>query len=102
VTIKEVTPSYNSAYFDTSVNFMFYPNDTVIPSQILFNATWLPVNYTRTVVDPSAGFPTYETGLDQRICILYAGIVSYDIVLQNGTVQLQFDDYSKDEPAQDL
>jgi hypothetical protein len=63
---------------------------------------YLVLFFVPSQLSPFHSFTCIETGLDQRICILYAGIVSYDIVLQNGTVQLQFDDYSKDEFVHDL
>jgi hypothetical protein len=34
--------------------------------------------------------------LVEKQCVLSSGIVSYDIVLSNGTVALMYDDYSYD------
>jgi len=41
------------------------------------------INYTKTLVG--------------KECVLTGGITSYDIVLQNGTVALKYDDYTNDE-----
>jgi hypothetical protein len=97
------TGSYQNAYFQISVT-SYFPDDPgawdggVPAPQIVLNTVYLPTNYTETRLNSSSSVKT----LVSRSCTLFGGIVSYNITLQNQTVELASDDYLADEFQESL
>lgn len=83
---------YTANYFQIEVSLNFTENGGLpSPSQILLNTTYLPVLSGWTKINE-----TDDRTLINKKCILYGGIVAYDLLLQNETVKLAYDDYSND------
>lgn len=78
---------------------MGYTAGIQIPSWIVINATYLPQNFTgtQTTGGEDSPNPIFTKTLVSKICRLYGGTVAYDIVLQNDTVQLKYDDWREDK-----
>lgn len=68
---------------------------------------YLPENYTQMIIQ---GAPdqygevdiNYTKTLVGQECVLSGGIVAYDIVVQNRTVTLKYDDYTNDKFLQPM
>jgi hypothetical protein len=96
-------PDYTSTYFKVSVSIGL-PNGVqdlggLFPgAQIVLNVTYLPANYTEERLNSSSSIKT----LVAKSCILSGGLVSYDIILQNQTIGLRYDDYLNDEFLESL
>lgn len=105
VQITEPTRSaFDSVYFATSVALGYNYSDPAVsagaqaPSWISINATYLPANFTQTTsTESDSPNPVYTKTLVQKICLLYGGTVTYDVILQNDTVQLKYDDWRQDK-----
>jgi hypothetical protein len=102
ITETALGPAWTSNYFDISVEFPLDKSPDSygrpLPSVFALNASWLPQNYTRATINSTSSIK----GLIKKTCFVNAGIVSYDIVLQNGTIKMKYDDYTRDKFVQDM
>lgn len=94
----EVEGTYSSTYFTISVN-LDGQNQTgaggsrnAKPGQIILTTDYRPTGAQSTRINSTAK----AMPMIKKTCNVYGSIVAYDISLQNGTVQMTYDDYTKD------